>query len=74
MFENRILRRLFGPKKEEVAEGWRILLDEELHNSYFSPNIIRVIKSRKMRWARHAACMYEKCYKIFIGKLEVITW
>jgi hypothetical protein len=47
-FENRVLRRIFGPKEEEVAGGWRRLHTEELHNSYASPNIITVIKSRKM--------------------------
>jgi hypothetical protein len=49
MFENRFLRRIFGPKRDEVAGGWRKLHNEELHN--FSPSIIRMIKSRRMRWA-----------------------
>jgi hypothetical protein len=49
MFENRVLRRIFRPKKEEVEGGWRRLHNEELHNLYISPNIIRVIKSRRMR-------------------------
>jgi hypothetical protein len=57
VFENRALRRIFGPKSEEVAGGWRTLHDEELHNLYTSPNTIRAIKSRKMRYARHAARM-----------------
>jgi hypothetical protein len=48
MFENRVLRRIHGPKREEVAGGWRRLHNEELHNLYASPNIIRVIKSRRM--------------------------
>jgi hypothetical protein len=50
MFENRVLRTVFGFKTEKVAGGWRRLPTEELHNSYASPDIIRVIKSRKMRW------------------------
>jgi hypothetical protein len=53
LFENRVLRRIFGPKREEVARGWRRLHNEELHNLYTSPNVIRVIKSRGMRWAGH---------------------
>jgi hypothetical protein len=48
--ENRALRRIFGPKREEVAGGWRRLHNEELHSLYTSPNIIKVIKSRVMRW------------------------
>jgi len=54
VFENRVLRRIFGPKGEEVAGGWRRLYNEELHNCV-SPNIIRVIESRKMNWAGHVA-------------------
>jgi hypothetical protein len=53
LFENRALRRIFGPKREEVTRGWRKLHNEELHNLYGSPNIIRVMKSRRMRWAGH---------------------
>jgi hypothetical protein len=60
VFENRVLRRIFGPKREEMAEGWRRLHNEELHNLYSSLNIIRVIKSRRMRWVRHAARMRER--------------
>jgi hypothetical protein len=55
VFENRLLR-IFGPNRDEVI-GWRKLLNEELHNLYFSPSIIRMIKSRRMRWAGHVAQM-----------------
>jgi hypothetical protein len=51
-FENRVLRTIFGPKSEEVVKGWRRLHNEELHNLYASQNIIKVIKSRRMRWDR----------------------
>jgi hypothetical protein len=57
LFENRILSIIFGSKREEVAGGWRKLHNEELHNLYASPNIIRMIKSRRMSWAGHAARM-----------------
>jgi hypothetical protein len=50
VFENRLLRRIFGPKRDEVTGDWRTLHNEELHNLYSSPSIIRVIKSRRMRW------------------------
>jgi hypothetical protein len=57
VFENRVLRRIFGLKRDEVTGGWRKLHNEELHNVYSSPNIIRMIKSRRMRWAGHVARM-----------------
>jgi hypothetical protein len=60
LFENRVLRRIFGPKRDEVTEGWRKLHNEELHNLYFSPSIIRMIKSRRMRWAGNVARRGEK--------------
>jgi hypothetical protein len=55
VFENRVLRRIFGPKRDGVTRGWRKLYNEELHNLYSSPSIIRIIKSRRMRWAGHVA-------------------
>jgi hypothetical protein len=60
VFENRVLRRIFGPKRDEVTGEWRKLPNEELHDLYSSPNIIRIIKSRRMRWAGHLARMDEK--------------
>jgi hypothetical protein len=55
--ENRVLRRIVGPKRDELIGGWRKLHNEDLHNLYSSPNIIRMINSRSMRWAGHVACM-----------------
>jgi hypothetical protein len=68
----RVLRRIFGPKRDEVKGDWRKLHNEELHNLYSSPNIIRMIKSRKMRWAGHVARMGEKrnAYRILVEKPE----
>jgi hypothetical protein len=59
VFENRVLRRIYRPKREEVAGGWRRPHTEELHNLYASPNFIRAIKSRWMRWTEHVARMGE---------------
>jgi hypothetical protein len=69
---NRALRRIVGPKRDEVAGGWRKLRHEELHNMYSSPSIITMIKSRRMRWAGHVAQMGEKrnAYRILVGKPE----
>jgi hypothetical protein len=53
VFENRVLRRMFGPKGDEVTKEWRRLHNEEINDLYSSPNIIRVVKSRGMRWAGH---------------------
>jgi hypothetical protein len=55
VFENRVLRGIFGPKRDGVTGGWRKLYNEELHNVYSLPSIIRIIKSRRIRWAGHVA-------------------
>jgi hypothetical protein len=60
MFENRVLRRILELKRDEAMGGWRKLQNEELHNLYSSPSIIRMMKSRRMRWAGHVACMGPK--------------
>ena len=60
MFENRVLRRIFGPKRDEVTGEWTKLHNEELNDLHSSPNIFRVIKSRTMRWAEHVARMGER--------------
>jgi hypothetical protein len=72
VFENRVLRRIFGPNRDEVTGGWRKLHNEELHGLYSSPSIVRVIKARRMRWAGHVARMGEVrgVYNIFIGRPE----
>jgi hypothetical protein len=69
VFENRVVKRICGPKREEVAGGWRRQHNEELHNLHVSPNAIRVIRSRRMRWVVHVAGMGEmrNAYKILVG-------
>jgi hypothetical protein len=68
VFENRVLRRLFGPKWEEDG-SWRKLHNDELHDLYSSPNIVRVIKSRRLRWAGHVARMAEG-RSLLVGRPE----
>jgi hypothetical protein len=70
IFENSVLRRIFGPKWEEVAGGRRRLHCEELHNFCFSPSIIREVKSRRMKWAGYSARIGYKKYTYLVGKLE----
>jgi len=73
VFENRVLRRIFGPKRDEVTREWRKLHNEELNDLYSSPSIVRVIKSRRIRWAGHVARMGERrvVYRVLVGKTEV---
>jgi hypothetical protein len=72
VFENSVLRGIFGPKRDEVTGGWRKLHNEELHGFYSSPSIIRVVKARRMRWAGHVARMGEVrgAYNILIRRPE----
>ena len=72
MFENRVLRKLFGPKRDEGTGKWRKLHNEELNDLYSSPNIVRMIKSRRMRWVGHVARMGEGrgVYRVLVGKPE----
>ena len=60
VFENRVLKRIFGPKRDEITGEWRKLHNEELNDVYCSPNTVRVIKSRRMRWAGYVARMGER--------------
>jgi hypothetical protein len=72
VFENRVLRRIFGPKGDKVTGEWRKLHNEELNNLYSSPNIVRVIKSKRKRWVGHVARMGEGrgVYRVLVGKPE----
>jgi hypothetical protein len=72
VFENRVLRRIFGPKRDEVTGEWRKLHNEELHSLYLSPDIIRQVNSRRMRWAGYVARIGEerKLYKVLVEKPE----
>jgi hypothetical protein len=70
--ENRVLRRILGPKRNELTGEWRKLHNVELHNFYSSPDIVRPIKSRRMKWAGHVARLGEgrNVYRVLVGKLE----
>ena len=72
MFENRVLRKAFGPKRDEVTGEWRKLHNEKLNDLYSLPNIVRVVKSRRMRWAGHVARMGEDrgVQRVLMGKPE----
>jgi len=72
VFENRLLRKIFGPKRDEVTREWRKLHNEELNDLYCSPNIVRVVKSTGMRWAGHVALMGESSgvYRVLVWKSE----
>jgi hypothetical protein len=72
VFENKVLRRTFGPKRDEVTGEWIKLRNEELNDLYSTPNIVRVIKSRRMRWVGHVARMWERrgIYRVLVGKPE----
>jgi hypothetical protein len=72
VIQNKMLRRLFGTRRDEVTGGWRKLHNEELHDLHTSPSIIRIMKSRKMRWVGHVARMGEmrNVYRLLVGKPE----
>jgi hypothetical protein len=72
VFENKVLKRIFGPTRDEVTGEWRKLHNEELRDLYSSPSIIRIIKSRRMRWAGHVARMVQKrnAYRLLVGNPE----
>jgi hypothetical protein len=71
VFENRVLR-IFGPLRDEVTGGWRKVHNKALRGLYSSPSVVRIIKSRRMRWAGHVSCMGEKrtAYRLLVGKQE----
>jgi hypothetical protein len=72
VFENRVLRRIFGPKRDEVTREWRKLHNEELNDLHCLPNVVRVIKSKRMRWEGHVARMRMRTgeYRVLVGKSE----
>jgi hypothetical protein len=72
VFENRVLRRIFGPKRDEVTGEWRRIHNKELYALYFSPDTVEVIKSKRLRWAGHVARMGERrgAYRALVGKPE----
>jgi len=72
IFENRVLRRVFGPKRDEVTREWRKLHNQELNNLYSSPSVFRVMKSRRMGWTGHVARRGERrgVYRVLVGKPE----
>jgi hypothetical protein len=72
IFENRVLRRIFEPKRDEVTGKWRKFHNEELHDMYSSPNIVRVIKSRRIKWVVYVAQTAERrgVYRVLVGKTE----
>jgi len=72
VFENKVLRRVFGPKRDEVTREWRKLHNEELRDPYSLPNIVRVLKSRRMRWEGHVARMAEGrgVHRVLVGEPE----
>ena len=72
MCESRVLRRIFGPRRDKVTGEWRKLHKEELNDLYSSPNVVRVIKSRRMRWAGHVARIVERrgLYRVLVRKSE----
>ena len=71
VFENRVLRRVFGPKRDEVTREWRKLHNEELNDLYSLPNIVRVVKSRRIRWAGHVARIEDRgVHRVLVGKPE----
>jgi hypothetical protein len=72
VFENRVLRRIFGPKRDEVTGVWRKLHNEELRDLYSWPSVIRIMRSRRMRWAGHVSQMDEmrNAYRLLVGKPE----
>ena len=72
MFENRVLRRIFGPRRDEVTGEWRKQHNEQLNDLFSSPNIVRAMKSRRMRWTEHVARMGDRrgVYRVLVGKPE----